>query len=108
MDKIIKFSKNDNNITIAMYNSDDVEIKKIQINNEKYSLNGKEIYEFIDYSVGDVYTYGKIEADGKDILVLNKLLELFKSITDQVSAIKILENDQEMKDELNQILEEKV
>lgn len=73
--------------------------KPIVLEATNRKLNAKEIYDFLQFSRGDTYNYQVCScSSSKDDLVLNKLHDLLKSITDQLLTIEIEESDQEMKD----------
>ena len=61
-------------------------------------INAKEIYDLLDYNLGDTYSYEEIDVDGKNKLILDKLQELFKSITDEISELQIPDKDTDMKE----------
>lgn len=50
------------------------------------TLNAKEIYDLLAYKLGDTYVYEDLQCEGKEKAVLEQLQNLFKSITDQISA----------------------
>lgn len=98
MDKTIKFLMDNNEIKIEVISSKGK--KEYKINKENRNLNAMEIYELLDYSVGDSYSYEDIADYGKDSLVLNKLKDLFMSITDKVCDSILLENDASLKEKI--------
>ena len=98
MDKTIKFSMDDNYINIEVISS---EVHRThQISKESRSLNARKIYDLLDYSVGDNYSYEDIGDYGKESLVLNKLKDLFESITDQICNSVLSENDSALKEKI--------
>ena len=99
MEKIVESTMDENkNIIISVTGTN-----KYVIPGNDRKLNAKSIYDVLDYSEGDKYTYVDINIDGKDGLVLTEIKTLLKSITDQVSQITFEEKDLE----LNKNLEDK-
>lgn len=89
-------------IVISMH---DLE-QKIVIDENNRKINAKNIYDFLEFSIGDTYNYNIKPCDApKDTKVLEKLRDLLKSITDQFSDIHLEEKDAEMKEDLNRILQ---
>ena len=103
MNKNISFKADQNDFIISI--NDD---EKYKISKENRTLNAKNIYDILDYSLGDTYTYDKIEYSGKDAIVLNKIKELFEEITNKIVEISISENDSSLKNKLNNINNEDV
>lgn len=92
MDKTIKFTIEQDEIIIS------IDKKSFAINMDIRIINAKDIYDLLDYNLGDTYSYEEIDADGKNKLILDKLQELFKSITDEISELQIPDKDTDMKE----------
>lgn len=92
MDKTIKFTIEQDEIVIS------IDKKSFAINMDIRIINAKDIYDLLDYNLGDTYSYEEIDADGKNKLILDKLQELFKSITDEISELQIPDKDTDMKE----------
>ena len=82
MDKTIKFTIEQDEIVIS------IDKKSFAINMDIRTINAK----------GDTYSYEEIDVDGKNKLILDKLQELFKSITDEISELQIPDKDTDMKE----------
>lgn len=102
MNKIVKVYMNESkDIVISVTGKENFIIHK-----DSMKLYAKQIFDFLDYSVGDTYEYDKISEEGKVALVLKKMKDLLKDITDQITEIKLEENDAAMKssfDEINNV-----
>lgn len=102
MNKIVKVYMNEaKDIIISVTGKENFIIDK-----DSMKLNAKQIFDFLDYSIGDTYEYDEIYEEGKDALVLKKIKDLLKDITDQITEIKLEENDATMKssfDEINNV-----
>lgn len=97
MDKVIKLSMNEQkDIIISITDSDDY-----IISNSSRLLSAKSIYDLLKYSDGDSYSYEEITADGKDKVVLLKLKDLLKSITDEIVKIDLQVQDKDLKDKID-------
>lgn len=92
MDKTIKFTIEQDEIVIS------IDKKSFAINMDIRIINAKDIYDLLDYNLGDTYSYEEIDVDGKNKLILDKLQELFKSITDEISELQIPDKDTDMKE----------
>ena len=92
MDKTIKFTIEQDEIVIS------IDKKSFAINMDIRTINAKDIYDLLDYNLGDTYSYEEIDVDGKNKLILDKLQELFKSITDEISELQIPDKDTDMKE----------
>ena len=66
-------------------------------------FNAKDIYDLLDYNIGDTYSYEEIDVDGKNKLMLDKLQELFKNITNEISELQIPDKDADMKEKIKTI-----
>ena len=78
--------------------------KKIVIVENNRKINAMDIYDLLDFSIGDTYDYNVISCSSpKDTKVLEKLKELLKKITDQFSDIRLEENDVDMKEDLKRL-----
>lgn len=87
-------------ILITMSDSE----KKIVIAENNRIINAMDIYDFLDFSIGDTYDYNVMPCSSpKDTKVLEKLKELLKNITDHFSDIHLEEKDVEMKDDLKRL-----
>lgn len=99
MDKVIKLSMNkQKDIIISITDSDDYIISS---NNRL--LSAKSIYDLLKYSYGDSYMYEEIIADGKDKIVLLKVQELLKSITDEIVKISTQVQDKDLEDKIENL-----
>lgn len=97
MDKVIKLSMNDQkDIIISITDSEDYIIR-----NNNRLLSAKSIYDLLKYSEGDSYSYEEIAAEGKDKLVLLKVKDLLKSITDEIVKISITVQDNDLEEKIN-------
>ena len=97
MDKVIKLSMNEQkDIIISITDSEDYIIR-----NNNRLLSAKSIYDLLKYSEGDSYSYEEITAEGKDKLVLLKVKDLLKSITDEIVKISITVQDNDLEEKIN-------
>lgn len=94
MDKTIKFTIEQDEIVIS------IDKKSFAINMDARIINAKEIYDLLDYNIGDTYSYEEIDVDGKNKLMLDKLQELFKNITNEISELQIPYKDADMKEKI--------
>ncbi|WP_033162843.1 hypothetical protein [Sharpea azabuensis] len=98
MNKNIGFKADQNHFIISVNGNE-----KFKISKEIRTLNAKDIYDILDYSLGDTYTYDEIENVGKDALVLSKIKDLFEQITNKIIEISFSENDTSLKNKLDNI-----
>lgn len=94
MDKTIKFTIEQDEIVIS------IDKKSFAINMDIRIINAKDIYDLLDYNIGDTYSYEEIDVDGKNKLMLDKLQELFKNITNEISELQITDKDTDMKEKI--------
>lgn len=94
MEKNVKFRLNDKDIIIEITADDMLDYKR-EYTIQNRALNAKNIYDLLDYNLGDTYKYEEIQQEGKEKLVLEKLKELFESITGQITNIVLSLNDDE-------------
>ena len=97
MDKTIKFTIKQDEIVIS------IDKKSFAINMDTRIINAKDIYDLLDYNIGDTYSYEEIDVDGKNRLMLDKLQELFKNITNEISELQIPDKDADMKEKIKTI-----
>ena len=91
MEKNVKFKvENDYIIIQISSNGNSNNDKECVIKNK--TLNAKDIYDLLDFKLGDTYVYEKIEYEGKEKNVLNELEKLIKTITDKISGVNISDN----------------
>ncbi len=98
MNKNIGFKADQNHFIINVNGNE-----KFKISKENRTLNAKDIYDILDYSLGDTYTYDEIKNVGKDALVLSKIKDLFEQITNKIIEISFSENDTSLKNKLDNI-----
>ena len=92
----------DNNKTITISCKETI---NIILNENNRKLNAGDIYNLFDYKPGDKFCYHISPGlSPKDTQVLEKIRDLLKSITDQLSDISLDEKDAEMKSEYNHFL----
>lgn len=97
MDKTIKFTIEQDEIVVSINEN------SLPINMNTRIINAKEIYDLLDYNLGDTYSYEEIDVDGKNKLILDKLQELFKNITNEISELQIPDKDADMKEKIKTI-----
>ena len=68
MNKTIKFDMNDEFILISIN-----EGEPYKISTKERILSAEAIYNLLDYSIGDKYSYEEIKIEGKDGVVINKI-----------------------------------
>lgn len=101
MNKTIKFDMNDEFILISIN-----EGEPYKISTKERILSAEAIYNLLDYSIGDKYSYEEIKIEGKDGVVINKIKDLFKTITDKAENISVSENDKDLKEKIKMLEED--
>ena len=101
MNKTIKFDMDDEFILISIN-----EGEPYKISTKERILSAEEIYNLLDYSIGDKYSYEEIKIEGKDGVVINKIKDLFKTITDKAENISVSENDKDLKEKIKMLEED--
>ena len=81
--KTIKFNENNGKITVIM-NEDDKKTNNVMIINDD-KLNGKEIFELIDYRHGDTYRIDSEGASENDSFKMKELKLFFSSLIDKIN-----------------------
>jgi ABC-type phosphate transport system auxiliary subunit len=96
------------NIDISMNEQKDIiisvnEVQKLLIKNDNRVIKGEDIYNMLDFTIGDTYSYKALNEEGKDKNVLEFVRNLIKKITDQIVEIKDETVDAEMQTKLQKI-----
>lgn len=101
MVKTIEFELLENQDICIKVNSEE----KLTIKNDNRSLNGKSIYDILDYSRGDTYIFNINTPEGKNLDAINVLKELFEEIVNGITSLEVQAEDQELVKNVNDILE---
>lgn len=84
MEKVIKCKmNNDKSISILLN-----EVEKIKIEADNRSIKASDIYDLLEYSVGDTYTIASENSKQLDEPVLIFFTELLNKITEQINKIE--------------------
>jgi len=91
MEKKVNFKVENDEIIIKITSDEKSDNGKECVIKNK-TLNAKDIYDLLDFKLGDTYVYEKIEYEGKEKNVLNELEKLIKTITDKISEVNVSDN----------------
>lgn len=91
MEKKVYFKVENDEIIIKITSDENSDNDKECVIKNK-TLNAKDIYDLLDFKLGDTYVYEKIEYEGKEKNVLNELEKLLKTITDKISGVNVSDN----------------
>lgn len=101
MEKIIKISQNDNNIIVRIDDEHSCTISK-----DTMQLKAQQIYDLLDYKLGDKYKCELLDSD--DNIILEKIKKLISEIINELNTIetKDIISDNEIDNEIISIMQE--
>ena len=99
MNKKIKFEMDEDFFIIIVGDKDPYKISK-----KERTLNAEKIFNLLDYSVGDTYSFDCVDDYGKETLVLNKIKEIFEKITSSIMNLEFEKHDAQLNENIAKIV----